>query len=142
MTAAKVAERDEARAKLAELLEPGDTVYTVLRHVAPSGMTRWIDCYVIRDDEPLWLSWWAAKACGYSVNTRNHEGVEMGGAGMDMGFALVYAIGRAAFPEGFDCISDPANTRAPYDCPSNDHSNRDHGAHHTEGGYALRHRWL
>lgn len=142
MTATKTRERDEAVTKLRELLAPGDTVYTVLRHVSSSGMSRWIDCYVIRDDEPLWISWWAAKATGNSVNTRNHEGVEMGGAGMDMGFALVYAISRAVFADGFDCISDPSSDRAPYDCPSNDHSNREHRQHHTEGGYALRHRWL
>ena len=29
-------------------LEPGETVYTSLRHVSSSGMTRWIDLYAMR----------------------------------------------------------------------------------------------
>ena len=42
MTKAQQAERDEAREKLRKWLKPGDTVYTVLRHVSRSGMMRTI----------------------------------------------------------------------------------------------------
>jgi hypothetical protein len=34
-------EIQSARAELRKLLPPGSTAYTVLRHVASSGMTRW-----------------------------------------------------------------------------------------------------
>lgn len=46
-----------------------------------------------------------------------HDAVKMGGAGMDMGFALVHSLSYALFPDGFGCIGDG--------CPSNDHSNGD-----------------
>ncbi len=48
----KQQDKEMALTTLSELLNPGDTVYCVLRHTAPSGMTRWIDLYVMRDDEP------------------------------------------------------------------------------------------
>ncbi len=139
MTKQATADRVQALETLSEMLNPGDTVYCVLRHVAPSGMSRWIDLYVMRDDEPRWISWHAAKLLDYSVNTNNHDGVKMTGAGMDMGFALVYSLSQSLFPDGFACIGDK--------CPSNDHSNgdRDYTPGHTihrSGGYALHHRWL
>ena len=135
------AEVEEARTNLLEILKPGDTVYTVLRNVSRSGMTRHIDLYVIRDDSPRWISYWTAKVTGSRMSDK-WDAVEVGGAGMDMGFALVYSLSRALFPDGFACVSDPKSDRAPYDCPSNDHSNRAHNAHHSNGGYALKQRWM
>lgn len=128
------AEVNEATEELRELLAPGDTVYCVLRHVSASGMTRWIDLYVIRDNQPRWISYRASRVIGYPVNTRNHEGLEVGGCGMDMGFHVVYSLASRLFPDGFECIGDG--------CPSNDHSNREDRSHHPAGGYALRSRWL
>lgn len=40
-------ERQEAIQHLRELIKPGDKVYTVLRHVSRSGMTRGIDVYYV-----------------------------------------------------------------------------------------------
>lgn len=138
-TKLQLAERDEAIDRLRELLKPGDEVRTILRHVARSGMSRAIDCYVIRDSDTLRITWDVALATGYRYSNR-WDAVDMGGCGMDMGFALVYALSRALYPHGFDCIGQ--------DCPSNDHSN-DRGArdysptrHHESGGYALRQRWM
>jgi hypothetical protein len=131
------AERDKVTAleALADI-KPGDTIYTVLRHVSPSGMARWIDVYTIKDGELQYRSWYAAKAIGAKVNVGNHDGVKMEGCGMDMGFSLVYSLSSALFRDGFDCIGEDAR------CPSNDHSNRENRYHHPEGGYALRHRWI
>jgi hypothetical protein len=58
----------------------------------------------------------------------------MGGAGMDMGFALVYNLSRSLYPNGFDCIGES--------CPSNDHVNGYNRSHHADGGYALQQSWL
>jgi hypothetical protein len=61
----------------------------------------------------------------------------MGGCGMDMGFAAVYGLSYALFGKGFECTGP--------NCPANDHSNgdRDYTPHmHSDGGYALKHRWL
>jgi len=161
------AETAEAIERLRAELSPGDTVYTVLRNVSASGMTRSISVHTIENDQPNWISWLAAKASGANYDDAR-EAVKMGGAGMDMGFALVYNLSYSLWPNGFDCIGDK--------CPSNDHSNysawtrcecwtpeRDStrglacplcnesgripnpepcAARHADGGYALRQRWI
>jgi hypothetical protein len=148
-------ERIAALDQLAKLLKPGDTVWTKLIHVSRSGMYRVIDCFAIKDNEPLRITWSVATLCG--GYDRRHEGAKASGCGMDMGFSLVYNTSLALFPHGFGCIGEG--------CPSCDHSNgdRDYTPHydgtprgasevgksltpynhmHSNGGYALRHRWL
>ncbi len=94
-------------------LKPGDTIFCSLRHVSRSGMYRCIDLFVMRDNEPLRISWTAAQLLeGYD---KRHEGCKASGCGMDMGFHLVMNLGYSLFPDGFDCVGK--------DCPSNDHSN-------------------
>lgn len=136
---AKEKEQQEAIEYLRGQLHPGDTIYTILRHVSRSGMTRIIDPVIMTPDGPLSIAGWAAKTIDQPLD-RDRWGVKMGGCGMDMGFALVYDIARVTFAGGFDCIGEG--------CPSNDHSNtlypdRISGSmHHRDGGYALRARWL
>ena len=130
---AKQQAQEEARATLRELLPPGSTIYTVLRHTSRSGMSRNIDCYVMQNGEPRWISRLVAKATGQHFNERA-ESITIGGCGMDMGFAIVYDLSYCLYPKGHDCIGE--------NCPSNDHSNRVETTHHTDGGYALRHRWM
>ena len=137
MTTIKEKEREEARQHLLELLKPGDTVYTVLRHVSRSGMFRVISLHVMREGQPYDISWQAAKLLeGYS---ENHHGCKASGCGMDMGFHLVYNLSYTLFPKGFVC--------AGMKCPSNDHSNypypeRGFNEIHKDGGYALNQRWM
>lgn len=148
-------ERDESIAQLREWIKPGDTVYTVLRSISKSGMSRTMDVYRIRDNEPWRLTWSVSKAAGFTYSDRA-EAIRADGCGMDMGFHVVYNLARVLFPDGFGCIGER--------CPSNDHSNGDrlytpdsgHGwddhtpecdaypcKHwHIDGGYALRHRWI
>ena len=90
-------QRDEAIKNLRDTLQPGDTIYTVLRHVSRSGMSRTIDVYIIRDNEPRYLSYWAAHALGWTLNNGNKEGIKVGGCGMDMGFHLVSSLSYALF---------------------------------------------
>jgi hypothetical protein len=136
-------ERDEYIAKLRETLKPGDTLHTVLRSVSRSGMSRVIDVYHFYKDEKgeirqEWLSYWIAKACGMSFQKdKNPEGIKIGGCGTDMGFEIVYTLGRALYPNGFECAGEK--------CRSNDHSNgnRNREPHaHSDGGYAFRQEWL
>jgi hypothetical protein len=128
-------EYEEAKADLLELLKPGDTIFTMLVHRSRSGMYRVIDLFVIKDNEPLRLSYNASILLeGYD---RKWEGCRASGCGMDMGFHLVYSLGHALWPEGFECIGNK--------CPSNDHFNGDRNHkphHHDSGGYALQQRWL
>lgn len=161
---AEVAER--ARARLARLLTPGSRVYTTVNHAASNGMSRHISLVVPvlvdPDGTPLTGPDAAAGAPGVSPGIFNitaavghllgyrrserTDGLVVSGAGMDMGFELVYQLSRELWPAGFGCIGP--------DCPANDHANgdRDRTVHlpgndaaqhwHRDGGYALRHRWL
>lgn len=111
---------------LRSMVSPGDTVYTVLRHVSQSGMTRGIDVYVLgmekRGDRevpvPIWITGYVGHAIGdpqpldYWEKSR---GLKIGGCGMDMGFHVVYSLSRVLFPEGHDG---------------------------KDGGYALKHAWI
>lgn len=91
----------EARERLLNELVPGDTIYTVLRHISKSGMTRWIDLYVIRDNEPERISYYAALVLGARIN---EEGIKVRGGGMDMGFHLVYRLSCELFDAGYKLV--------------------------------------
>lgn len=166
MTRAQQAERAEALARLREWLRPGDTVYTILRHVSRSGMQRSIAPIAFLNNDARdarYLARNVALALGMAED-RHREGVKINGCGMDMGAHLVYSLSSALFRDGFGCVGEG--------CPSSDHSNGDrdytpHGAGevgqwedegyhrkpltwkasghvhwHRDGGYALRQRWL
>lgn len=130
-------EKEEARAELLKVLSPGDTVYTILRHVSASGMTRHIDVYTIQDNKPFYLTAYVSKLCGIRRLGPNASrwSLVVGGCGMDMGFHVVYTLGRALWPDGAASAihrADKSFTRS---------RNGDTGPE-TDGGYMLRHEWL
>lgn len=128
-------EIDNEKKELKEILKPGDTVYTILRSVSRSGMSRTISLYTFINNQPRMLDCAVSVVCGYPLD--KHEGVKIGGCGMDMGFALVYALSNALYGDGYKCLGDR--------CPSNFHvNNRIEGATESihKDGYALNHRWL
>lgn len=157
----KAAEIETAKDKLRGWIKPGQTVYTILDRVSSSGMTRHIRIVLpyTREDgtiDHLHPNHAVGVVLGYRQAKRG-DGLVVGGCGMDMGFHLVYSLSRSLFPAGFGCIGQG--------CPSNDHSNGDrdytphydgtprnaeevgkvltpHRHYHSDGGYALRHRWL
>ena len=137
MTAKQEREADKANAieTLRKLCPPGTTVYTVLRHVSASGMSRRIDCYVIEDNKPRWITGYVKTALG--MPRGKFDAATVTGCGMDMGFHLVYNLSRTLWHSNFTCIGQG--------CRSNDHSNgdRDYTPHlHSDGGYALKHEWM
>lgn len=140
--ATATSEKTQAIERLREALPPGSTVATMLRHVTRSGMGRTIVPIITDENGDPWdISALVARA-GVGTFDRDRGGVKMGGCGMDMGFALVYALARTMYPSGHPCTCDSGYGTS---CPSNDHSNGDRDYtphHHTDGGYALRQRWL
>ncbi len=140
-------ERAESMTALRESLKPGDTVHTVLRHVSRDGMSRRLDVYKFSVNKRKgafapngvskdYLTWHAARVLG--LRLRNDDnGLTVGGAGMDMGFHVVYELSARLFSkDGYECIGDA--------CPSNAHTNgakRRKGVKHFDG-YALRHEWI
>ena len=127
LTKAQQQEKAEAIAKLREWIKPGDKVYTILRGVSRSGMQREIGVILMQEDgcilHPNYL---VLLAIGARQGKR--DGILMGGCGMDMGFQLVYSLGRILFPDGFKVDGRGRN---------GDMSGWD-----SDGGYALRHVWL
>ena len=131
------AAKQEAREALRAIVKPGDTVYTVLRHVSRSGMQRRIDMFVMQQDgQPRWISNLANRAMD-GRNLTDDKGIKANGCGMDMGFNLVYNLGWCLFGKTWMCTGKG--------CPSNEHSNgdRNYEPHtHNDGGYALKQQWL
>ena len=128
-------ERDNISPDMMAKLIPGTSVYTIVRHVSQSGMSRDIDTYIMGNDEPIKITYITKTLLG--LRWGKNEGVRIGGCGMDMGFALVYDLSCALFPDGFNCVGTK--------CPSNDHSNGDRVRiphNHRDGGYALTQRWM
>lgn len=126
-------------------LTPGQVIYTVTRHVSQSGMGRWISLFAVDDagtirDLTYALTHDPRTEQHFTTRGSKHEGVYVGGCGMDMGHWLVYNLGRALFPSGVPCSGDQF-------CQSNDHANPpypapDAAVMHTDGGYAFSQRWL
>ena len=168
-TKAQLAEQTEALEELRKILKPGDTVRTILRHVSSSGMSRSISAVIVNKDGSISQIDWLIQRAGIAKFDRNHDGLKMGGAGMDMGFALVYNLSRAMFPNGFKCSGNDGSKDRHKRCPSNDHSNYrswieqgtwnrekgewegqvlnpepnyKKGKQHSDGGYALNQQWL
>lgn len=131
MSKANKTEKDEAIARLREWIKPGDTVYTVLRNVSRSGMQREIGIVLIgKEGCMLHPNHAVSKALGYRLGKR--DGVIVGGCGMDMGFEVVYNLGRVLFPDGF----------VPAECNGRARNGSDPKERDNDGGYALRHEWI
>ena len=116
----KAAERDEAIQNLRKWLKRDERIYTVLRHRAASGMTRFIDLYYIKDNVPHRITWQAAKALGWTYDTKR-EALKVTGCGMDMGFHAVFTLSSVLFRDA-DTFRDPVTGE--------------------DAGYSLRHEWI
>jgi hypothetical protein len=71
---------------------PGDTIYTVIRHVSNSGMQREISVKLIDAGRIIHLDYLVGDALG--LKSGSHNGLKIRGCGMDMGFHLVDSINR------------------------------------------------
>ena len=138
----KVERYFQAARYLKELLRPGDTVQTILRHVSRSGMMRHISVTFKGED----ITWQVAALL--DEKRANDGGIKVGGCGMDMGFHLVSGMSAKLFPDGFECIGrdlDGVGGRRRY-CPANDHCNGDRDytphMHPNAGDYAISNQWL
>ena len=157
MTKQATTERDEAITRLREWIKPGDTVYTLLEHVSRSGTQREIRVLLARTaaDGRIYFihpNHATGKALGYRQGKR--DGLIVGGCGMDMGFHLVYNLGRVLFPDGFGVEGTYPNgsTGRPASRVSAARAveigtkfqgrNGDTSGWDNDGGYALRHEWL
>ena len=83
---------------LTHYLKQGDKVYTILRHVSTSGMSRDISLVIAQGDEIIDITYYVAHAMGEKVReSKGHRVIKQNGAGMDMGFNLVYNLSSVLF---------------------------------------------
>lgn len=142
----KKAEKEQRAAialtRLREIVKPGDELYTIMRHVNTSGTMRTISVVKINGRGRVFrLDGLLADALDMRSDDRR-QGLKIGGAGMDMGFAIVYRLSDLLYgsssKRGYACLGDR--------CPSNAHVNdytspRGRGVRHHDG-YAVGQRWL
>lgn len=86
--------------ELRDLLPAGSTVYTILRDVSRSGLSRKISLVIFRTTEqgevyPLNLTNLVARALDMRTKTGFNDSIIVGGVGTDAGFHLVYSIAQA-----------------------------------------------
>ena len=121
---------------LRKLLPPGSTVYSIIRHVAASGMSRRIDFYAIEAyageaSRPRYITGNVASATGRRRD-RQSGAIVVAGCGSDAAFDVVHHLAEVLYPNGYPCIGD--------ECPASDHRNhpRESFTSHASGTYALR----
>lgn len=114
----------------------GNVIYTILRSVSRSGMSRKLDVVLFVNNEPLYLNG-LIEALGLYKRCSQTRHLKVSGCGSDMGFEVVYNLSRVLFRE-FKCFGS--------NCPSNDHRNNTDIEYtfklHSDGGYSLKQRWL
>ena len=100
----KQADFDYAKKQLLEYyVKEGDTVYTLLRSVSSSGMSRTMSLKVAKEGRILDLTYFASVVLGWPlVEVNGSRALRVGGAGMDMGFHTVYTLARVLFRDKYE----------------------------------------
>ncbi len=122
--AIKEQEKQDSITTLLSLVKPNDVIYTDIKSVSSSGMSRQIACYVAYIDEQekariREITWLVSKALDMRIGSKG--GLIVGGCGMDMAFSVVYNLGCTLWPNG---------TPEPH--------GRRNGEPDSDGGYALK----
>lgn len=82
--------REQCLNYLLPYLTDGMKVYTTIRSVARSGMSRTLSVLVVRDNEIQDISYYVGIVCGYQLTRDNH--IKVGGCGFDAGYDVVNTI--------------------------------------------------
>jgi len=79
-------------------VKPGTKVYTILRHVSSSGMSRNISLVIADGNDIADITYYAAHALEDKlIESKGHRAIRVNGCGMDMGFHLVYNLSSVLF---------------------------------------------
>ena len=108
-----------ARKQLKKYLKRGDLVYTQLVHVSKSGMLRKIAVHAVHKNRIVNITGLVAEVTNFKFDSKEFA-LRVYGVGMDMGFHVVYELGRSLFNKGIDA----------------------HGRPESDPGYALKQEWL
>ena len=101
ITKAEQARLDREYAKerlLTHYLKPDTKVYTILRSVSSSGMTRHYSLVVASNGKIDDITYYASKAIEWPlVESTGHRAIKVNGCGMDMSFHLVSTLSAVLF---------------------------------------------
>ena len=86
-------ELQNAKDKLIGLLQETDTIYTVLRSVSKSGLSRSISFFIIKNGDIHYINHDIAKILGYRFN-KFFDGLIVKRCGTDAGFHVVHTLLR------------------------------------------------
>jgi hypothetical protein len=92
--------KEQAIEKLREEIKEGDTLWTQLKHVSKSGMTRHIAVRFLKDNYPYDYTYLVAKALDGKISDK-YDGIKREGCGMDMGFDLIYNLSYVLHGDGY-----------------------------------------
>lgn len=108
-------ERTYAKRRMLELLGENRTVYTVLRTVSASGMSRTISLKIVDKGELIDVTYLVSKILSDKlVEANGHRALRVTGAGMDMGFHIVYNLSSVLFA-GYEQAELKASAGAGYE---------------------------
>lgn len=104
---AKHSKEDTTRAieNLRACYPEGSTVYTILRDVSRSGMSRTVGVVSLQGDGGAIAArhpnWAVSVLLGYRLKSQRWDGVVVGGCGFDAGHDIAYNLGRALYGNGY-----------------------------------------
>lgn len=94
----KEQEKERARERILELLNQQEPkVFTILRKVSASGMSRQISLKIVKEGELYDITYSVAKLLDLPLVEGFNRAVRVNGCGMDMGFDLVYSLSAVLF---------------------------------------------
>jgi hypothetical protein len=96
----KEQEKERAKALILDLLDTGadrPTIYTILRKVSASGMSREISLKVIKGGEVYDITYSAGVLLDMKLSNNPNNALRVSGVGMDMGFHLAYSLASVLF---------------------------------------------
>jgi hypothetical protein len=92
-------DKDYSREQLlTHYVNQGATIYTIVRSVSASGMSRTMSFKVIKDGELCDVTYYVAGLLDYSLNDyHGHNTIRVSGCGMDMAFHVVSGVATVLF---------------------------------------------
>ena len=94
--------RQHAKGSLRAILDAQEQprIYTILRHVSASGMTRDISLIAVEDGRIRNVSGLVARVLGEKVReAHGHWAIRVSGCGMDMGWGLVHRLSAILYSD-------------------------------------------
>lgn len=83
-----------------EALPRNTIIYSIVRSVSSSGMSRKIDFYVIKDESMVWITPAIRDILQYSQDEKT-SALKVNGTGMDMCFHVVNSLGYKLHNDGY-----------------------------------------